>query len=258
MISTVENDQDQELFNRIAAAYIRKDILPAHRLARINRLEQTMSILPVSGKIDILEVGCGAGFSADYLSGRYRRYLGIDYSRELIKYANKYNLRDGVEFRATDITELKTSDRFDLVLMIGVLHHVALIPRFMESSLKFLKPLGWVVANEPNQGNPAVRIVRKIRKKVDSHYSASQRSFSGSQLIEIFEASGLSMIQSRPQGIFSTPFAEIIMPMQKVTTLMSRYACLFDKILEKKGFEATWCMSWNIIVAGQKRDLCTY
>jgi len=41
-------------------------------------LEQTMSILPVSGKIDILEVGCGAGFSAEYLRGRYNRYLGID------------------------------------------------------------------------------------------------------------------------------------------------------------------------------------
>ncbi len=78
MIATRESNQDQERFNRIASDYIMKDILPAHRLARINRLEQTMSILPVSGKIDILEVGCGAGFSAEYLRGRYNRYLGID------------------------------------------------------------------------------------------------------------------------------------------------------------------------------------
>jgi len=258
VISTEQSNQDQERFNRIASDYLRKDILPAHRLARINRLEQTLSILPVSGKIDILEVGCGTGFSAEYLSGRYNRYLGIDYSQELIKYANKYNRRDDVEFYATDIKELKTSDQFDLVLMIGVLHHVPSIPVFMASALKFLKPLGWVVANEPNQENPAVRVLRMIRKKVDSHYSPSQISFNRSQLIEIFEGSGLAMIKTRPQGIFSTPFAEMIMPLQKVTTLLSHYACLFDKILEKKSFEAIWYMSWNIIIAGRKREACGY
>jgi len=217
-----------------------------------------MSILPVSGKIDILEVGCGAGFSAEYLRGRYNRYLGIDYSQELIKYANQYNRRDDVEFCATDITELKNSDQFDLVLMIGVLHHVASIPLFMASALRFLKPLGWVVANEPNQGNTAVRVLRNIRKKVDSHYSPSQISFYRSQLIEIFEGSGLSMIQARPQGIFSTPFAEMIMPLQKVTTLLSHFACLFDKFFEQKSFEATWYMAWNIIIAGRKREVCVY
>ncbi len=38
-----------------------------------------------TGDLDILEVGCGAGFAAEYLSGFYRSYTGIDHSEELIQ-----------------------------------------------------------------------------------------------------------------------------------------------------------------------------
>lgn len=60
--------RDRELFNRISKDYCRKDLLPAHSMARRCRVEQTMNALPVSSKIGIMEVGCGAGFSAKYLS----------------------------------------------------------------------------------------------------------------------------------------------------------------------------------------------
>jgi SAM-dependent methyltransferase len=78
--------KDRELFDRISGGYWLKDLLPAHRSARQCRLEQTIMSIPVSSNITILEVGCGAGFSAEYLRGKYHEYCGIDYSDELIKY----------------------------------------------------------------------------------------------------------------------------------------------------------------------------
>ena len=244
--------RDRELFNRISKDYCRKDLLPAHSMARRCRMEQTMNALPVSSKIDILEVGCGAGFSAEYLKGKYHKYLGIDYSDELIKFAQAHNTGEGVEFQAINIKDLGTKRRFDVVLLIGVLHHFENVPYLMDHMTSLLKPGGWIVANEPHAGNPVIRFARGIRKRIDSEYSSKQVEFTISQLYNIFDEARLKEIKMIPQGIFSTPFAEVVMPLQKITTLISKYACSIDKMIEQKYRYRLRNITWNIIAAGRK------
>nr|NQU91186.1 class I SAM-dependent methyltransferase [Bacteroidota bacterium] len=244
--------RDRELFNRISKDYCRKDLLPAHSIARQCRVEQTVNALPVSSMIDIIEVGCGAGFSTKYLRGTYHKYLGIDYSDELIKFAQAHNAGKGVEFQAINIKDLETKRRFDVVLLIGVLHHFENIWSLMDHMTSLLKPGGWIVANEPHGGNPAIRFSRAIRKKIDSKYSSKQVEFTISQLYNIFEGARLKEIKMIPQGIFSTPFAEVVMPLQKITTLISKCACSIDKIIERKYRYRLSNITWNIIAAGRK------
>lgn len=244
--------RDRELFNRISKDYCRKDLLPAHRIARQCRVEQTMNALPVSSRIDIMEVGCGAGFSAKYLRGIYRKYLGIDYSDELIKFAQVHNAGEGVEFLAINIKDLEIKRRFDVVLLIGVLHHFENIFSLMDHMVTLLKPGGWIVANEPHAGNPVIRLSRAIRKKIDSEYSSKQVEFTISQLHNIFEAAMLKEIKVIPQGLFSTPFAEVIMPLQKITTLISKCVCSIDKTIERKHRYRLSNITWNIIAVGRK------
>jgi 2-polyprenyl-3-methyl-5-hydroxy-6-metoxy-1,4-benzoquinol methylase len=244
--------RDRELFNRISKDYCRKDLLSAHRMARQCRVEQTMNVLPVSSKIDILEVGCGAGFSAKYLRRTYHKYLGIDYSDELIKFAQVHNAGEGVEFQAINIKDLETKRRFDVVLLIGVLHHFGNVPHLMDHMTSLLKPGGWIVANEPNAGNPAIRFARNIRKRIDSEYSSKQVEFTISQLYNIFKDARLKEVKMLPQGIFSTPFAEVVMPLQKITTLISKHACSIDKRIERKYRYRLRNITWNIIAAGRK------
>lgn len=63
----------------IADSYVAKDLTPYCRMARSLRL--TRSLRHVPRPIDqLLEVGCGAGFSAEYLAGDYGRYVGVDYT----------------------------------------------------------------------------------------------------------------------------------------------------------------------------------
>ncbi len=64
---TGRESRDQALFERVAADYHRKDLLPAHRRARRHRLMQTLRSVELPADCSILEVGCGAGFAADYL-----------------------------------------------------------------------------------------------------------------------------------------------------------------------------------------------
>jgi 2-polyprenyl-3-methyl-5-hydroxy-6-metoxy-1,4-benzoquinol methylase len=80
-----------------------------------------------------MEAGCGAGFSAAYLEGKYSRFHGIDYASKLIELANHLNNRAGVTFATANIKDVGTTEpgRFDAIFMIGVLHHLNI---FMQAS----------------------------------------------------------------------------------------------------------------------------
>ena len=59
--ASAHEERDRQFFDGIAKAYCRKDLLPASRAARRQRLEQTLKPLPLSSTCRLLEVGCGDG-----------------------------------------------------------------------------------------------------------------------------------------------------------------------------------------------------
>jgi 2-polyprenyl-3-methyl-5-hydroxy-6-metoxy-1,4-benzoquinol methylase len=254
IIESGHENRDRELFNRIAANYLLKDILPANRVARKFRLEQTLKTISINAEISMLEVGCGAGFSAEYIRGQYDEYCGLDYSEELIRFAKAYHRSEKIEFFNANLKDFKTDRKFDVILLIGVLHHLKDSSAMMQYMVDLLKPGGWIVANEPQAGNPMIRLARALRKKTDPQYSSDQQEFKIVQLSEIFEQSGLTKIRIVPQGILSTPFAEVKMPFQNFTKLISTLACFIDKKVENNFRSLISYLTWNVIIGGQKTD----
>ena len=253
--STTRDDierRDRELFDKIAAAYCRKDSARSSSIARQHRLMQTLKAVPEGESGNLLEVGCGAGYAARYLAGRFESYTGVDYSAELIRLADQENAGPNVEFITANVKEFKPSKYPDIIFAIGVLHHLDDLEEAVVGIVNMLRPGGWLVANEPSPANPLVNLARKARKKIDSAYSDEQVELSEQQLRTVFRNAGLESINVAPQGILSTPFAEVILPPQWLTAPISRLACALDA-----GFERTLCgiakrLSWNVIVAGQK------
>ena len=82
---------DKKLFDDIAVNYVKKDLTTYCRVARKLRLVQSLKGIKQPIK-KILEVGCGAGFSVEYLKGKFINYTGVDYSENLIKYALEMGL----------------------------------------------------------------------------------------------------------------------------------------------------------------------
>lgn len=78
----------------------------------------------------VLDAGSGNGRFARFLAaelGRPFRYLGLDRSEALLAEARgRCGALDGVEFRSADLlaTAFDALPRFDLVSVLGVLHHV--------------------------------------------------------------------------------------------------------------------------------------
>ena len=243
--------RDRELFDRIAEDYCQKDLLPAQRRARMLRLLQTFRHADIDDSGDLLEIGCGAGFAATYLRGRYRSFHGIDHSTKFVELANTINGGPGITFETADATTFGIDRRFDVIFMIGVLHHLTEPVAALRHLATLLKPEGTIVVNEPHDGNPLIQLARHIRTKTDSDYSEDQRVYSGDGLRAVFDEAGCTPVKLIPQGLLSTPFAEIALPAQTLLSPLSSLTCAVDRTIENAVPWALRYLTWNLIAVAQ-------
>ncbi len=247
-------DRDRDLFDDIAERYAAKDLRPASRLARRLRLEQTLRALPPIERPAIVELGCGAGFAADYLSGQYASYVGVDHSARLIDLARSLNTFAGTRFEVSDVREVHGHTSADVVLMIGVLHHLADPREALSSAVRLLRPGGWLVVNEPQRANPLIGLARRMRKAVDGDYSRDQREMTSSELRRLLSDAGLRDTSITPQGVFSTPFAEVLTGPEWAARQASALACRIDRALERRLGPALRPLTWNLVAAGRRPE----
>lgn len=76
--------------------------------------------LDTKGTKSILDLGCGTGYLAPFFSKNF--YLGIDIDKNLIAYAKEH--QKGYSFLHQDATKVKLKKKFDIVLVVGVIHHL--------------------------------------------------------------------------------------------------------------------------------------
>jgi len=247
MMSNDQEAKDKLLFEQIADSYVRKDLTPYCRIARKQRLDTSLkSIRQPVGRL--LEVGCGAGFTADYLKGKYKSYLGLDYSKNLVAYAERYNSSNQARFLCVNIKDFVTSEKFDVILMIGVLHHIPDPEKILDDLRPLLAQGGCLVVNEPQRGNPLISMLRRIRKKVDAKYSSDQVEFTYDELRAMFEKHDYE-VRCFPQGILSTPLAETRFLPSLLGLPIAWLARIVDPVLELiLDYQPLRALAWNIVI----------
>ena len=178
--------RDQALFDSIWKEYVIKDVVASSKIARRHRLRQTLKKVVLQRDTHLLEVGCAGGFSVDYLEGLYRSYTGVDYSTALIGHAIQRFVRPNTRFHAVNIKEYQPDAQFDVILMIGVLHHIDDLDYVLGRLKDMLKPGGCLIANEPHPANPLISLARAIRKRIDPRYSEDQKELEIEELERLF------------------------------------------------------------------------
>ena len=171
-MSNKREDNDKKLFDNIASQYVKKDLTSYCRISRKLRLIQSIKDIKQPIK-NILEVGCGAGFSAEYLKGKFIKYTGIDYSENLIKYAIEHNNEIDVHFQCLNINQFETKKKFDVVLMIGVLHHMPNPKNVIKSVSKLLKSDGIHLSKIKDPYTKSCE-VRNVFKELAIQYNGTQ------------------------------------------------------------------------------------
>lgn len=126
--------------NPVRLAYVRD-----RAAARFGRDRKAPA--PLAG-LDILDIGCGGGLLAEPLARLGARVTGIDAAPRNIEIARLHAAEAGlaIDYRTASAEDLVgEAKRFDLVLNMEVVEHVANVDAFLGASLDLLKPGGMMV-----------------------------------------------------------------------------------------------------------------
>ena len=122
-------------FNPIRIKYIKENI--------IKDLNIKSSSKPLKN-IKILDIGCGGGLLSEPMCRMGANVVGIDASKKNIEvakfHAKKNKLK--IDYRVASPETLKTKVKFDVVLNMEIVEHVADINFFIKESSKLLKKNG--------------------------------------------------------------------------------------------------------------------
>jgi 2-polyprenyl-6-hydroxyphenyl methylase/3-demethylubiquinone-9 3-methyltransferase len=112
---------------------------------------------PLTG-VRALDIGCGGGLIAEPLTRLGARVTGIDPSEQNIAVAHLHAERMGLEidYQAKTAEELaRAKARFDLVLALEVVEHVADLATFLDAAANLVAPGGAMVAATLNRSAKA-------------------------------------------------------------------------------------------------------
>ncbi len=133
-------------FNPVRLGFIR-DRLVGH----FGRDAATLT--PFSG-LSVLDIGCGGGLIAEPMARLGARVTGIDATDKNIRVAGLHAERSGlaIDYRCTTAEELVArGERFDVVLTLEVVEHVAAVEPFIASCAQLVAPGGALVAATLNR-----------------------------------------------------------------------------------------------------------
>jgi len=120
---------------------------------------------------DVLECGCGTGNFAEQVSNfKPKKLVAIDISEEAIKKAKseKKSEENKIDYRVENCENSNlSSDAFDIIYGLGILHHLNLNKSLKELN-RMLKKGGTMLFAEPMATNPIINIYRKFTPKARS------------------------------------------------------------------------------------------
>ncbi len=246
---------DHALFNRIAYHYARKDIIRSSLIPRKSLLLE--AIHPLLNQLDslgtVLDIGCGAGAPAKYLRGYYQEYIGIDQSEKMVEAARLFN-KDipHTRFLTGNIKTIDLpSHTIDIILSIGALHHMTDLDMVMKAVCRLAKPNGFILVIEPQNANPLIQMMRRIRTWLDHSYSSDQLFFSRDELVFLFERNNIKNIFCDYMGYLSTPFAEVVLRPQFLFVPLSRIFTSVDSWFYRRLPEWVRKFSFKVVIRGQ-------
>ena len=113
---------------------------------------------PLAG-LSILDIGCGGGLVSVPLTRLGARVTGLDASQEAIAAARLYAEEAGlaIEYRAGTVEALadELADKFDLVLALEIVEHVADVATFLGACAALVRPGGKLIVSTLNRTHKA-------------------------------------------------------------------------------------------------------
>ncbi|WP_075501700.1 bifunctional 2-polyprenyl-6-hydroxyphenol methylase/3-demethylubiquinol 3-O-methyltransferase UbiG [Candidatus Pelagibacter communis] len=122
-------------FNPIRISYIKENIINTFNLNHKNA--------PLKN-IKILDIGCGGGLLSEPMCRLGAKVTAIDASKKNISVAKLHSKKNNlnINYLCTSPEKLKTKDKFDVILNMEIVEHVADVNYFLKTCSKLLKKNG--------------------------------------------------------------------------------------------------------------------
>jgi 2-polyprenyl-6-hydroxyphenyl methylase / 3-demethylubiquinone-9 3-methyltransferase len=133
-------------FNPVRLAYIREQVV-------LNFGGDQDSLRPFEG-LSIVDIGCGGGLIAEPLARLGASVVGVDASETNVEVARLHARQSGVavDYRAATAEDVESGgERFDVVLALEIVEHVADVPLFLSTSANLVKPGGLLLVATINR-----------------------------------------------------------------------------------------------------------
>ena len=118
----------------------------------------------------VLELGCGAGWAANAMALHYQKQVtAVDFTAKALHRAREVAARvgtgDRIAFVESDLFQFDTSQRFDLVASIGVLHHTSDCRAAFDHAARFVAPGGFLFVGLYHLygRRPFLQLMRELR-----------------------------------------------------------------------------------------------
>lgn len=152
--------------------------------------ETVLRLLALRGNESVLDIGCGCGRWAEALAGRIGSYLGVDFSRELLKLAEKHGC-PSVRFQCLSVQDFSPAalivpPPFDLFICAGILIYLndRDVLRLGHSIAEVASRRAHVYVREPMATEERLTLDRFHSAELEAEYSAIYRTLA--QCNELF------------------------------------------------------------------------
>ncbi len=154
----------------------------------------------------VLEAMCGYAEGHDILEthlGVELDYEGFDYSDSVVDYMREH--RPELHISHHDVTQFTSAKRYDLIVVLGGLHHV---PNHCDQALErlyeALEPGGYMINLEPTHGLWLTRTVRELIYAKNSLFDElTERAFDVDEYEATFERHGFELADAMYPGLLS-------------------------------------------------------
>ena len=139
-------------------AIYRQDYVDQYDAHAVPRMRRMLPFFELSGREAVADFGCGNGVLLELIAPRVREYVGVDFSEEFIRAAERRRLAKGIEkgtFHCADIVEFSEEHvgQFDAAFALDFSEHVYddQFVRIFTAICQSLKPHGSLYIHTPNR-----------------------------------------------------------------------------------------------------------
>jgi SAM-dependent methyltransferase len=161
---------------------------------------QILALLPPP-PARVLDVGCGTGWTSEFLARSGYTVTGIDISLDMIQAARRQRSLQNLTFFVGDFENMPLQKEFDALLSFSSLHHCDNLTLALTGCKKALKRNGILILMEPGEGHSESESSRKCA----SEFGVTERSLPPKLLRSTLYSLGYSEVQFFPWlGLFSS------------------------------------------------------